>query len=232
MATELLSVAASAEVRKTPSVTASSFATAPPSPTAKPLTIDELIRQRSRELPNEAILSYPLEQINYVDYTYRQLDVFAYRVAQRYAHLMPQRKSSQDSEVVVGLLGPSNLNYLVTILALTKLGFTVLFLSTRISDAAYVSLLKCTEAKYLLIDASFRATADTVQKSISSLTVHEIANQSAYNFPLGGADIETRLDDALDPATESGKTCWIIHSSGSTGLPKPILQTHEAALNK
>lgn len=34
----------------------------------------------------------------------------------------------------------------------------------------------------------------------------------------------------LDPEIETSHIAWIIHSSGSTGLPKPIFQTHKAAL--
>ncbi|KAK5004059.1 hypothetical protein LTR28_009394, partial [Elasticomyces elasticus] len=34
----------------------------------------------------------------------------------------------------------------------------------------------------------------------------------------------------LDRAKETEKIAWIIHSSGSTGLPKPIYQTHRGAL--
>jgi len=125
----------------------------PNSESRAPLTIDELVRQRSEEIPREPIISYPSSGLEYVDYTSRQIDIFAHRVAQKYKILMPQRQFSSDSEVVVGLLGPSNFEYFISILALTKLGHTVLFLSTRISIAAYTSLLETTGAKYLLADS-------------------------------------------------------------------------------
>jgi len=43
--------------------------------------------------------------------------------------------------------------------------------------------------------------------------------------------MDTRLCQHLQPELETKKISWIIHSSGSTGLPKPIYQTHNAALN-
>jgi acyl-CoA synthetase (AMP-forming)/AMP-acid ligase II len=196
-----------------------------------PLTIDELVRQRSEEIPREPIISYPSSGLEYVDYTSRQIDIFAHRVAQKYKTLMPQRQDSSDPEVVVGLLGPSNFEYFISILALTKLGHTVLFLSTRISIAAYTSLLETTGAKHLLVDSSFRETAAQLNETCKSVEVHDITDAKSYNFPTVDEGIDTRLCQHLQPELETKKISWIIHSSGSTGLPKPIYQTHNAALN-
>ncbi len=196
-----------------------------------PLTVDELVRRRSQEIPREPIISYPSSGLEYADYTSRQIDIFAYRVAQRYKTLMPQRLSSSDPEMVVGLLGPSNFEYFISILALTKLGHSVLFLSTRISTAAYVSLLEATGAKYLLVDSSFRETAAKVLESCKSVHVHDITDAKSYNYVIDNENIDTRLCQHLQAEVESKKIAWIIHSSGSTGLPKPIYQTHSAALN-
>lgn len=197
----------------------------------EPLTIDELIRQRAEDGPNEAIVSYPSSGIDYVDYTFRQLDVFASRAAQRYKAIIPQRVSSSQSETVVGLLGPSNFEYFISILALTKLGHTVLFLSTRISTAAYTSLLQATGARDILIDESFREVVGQVKEGLPTLQVHAITDKATFDFPVTDSDPDTRFDQHLRPKVESTKISWIIHSSGSTGLPKPIYQTHSAALN-
>ena len=205
----------------------------PPSQKADiPLTVDALIRKCSEEVPNLKLVSYPLSGINYVDYTARQLDTFAFKAAQQYATRMPPRSSSSQRATVVGLLGPSNFEYLVTILALTKLGHTVLFLSTRISPAAYESLLKTTSAKHLLIDESYRNLAETLSPKLPELKIVGIAKRSVYEGEgVGGTkNIDTCLTHKLDPEAEKNQLAWIIHSSGSTGLPNPIFQTHGAAL--
>jgi acyl-coenzyme A synthetase/AMP-(fatty) acid ligase len=144
---------------------------------------------------------------------------------------MPQRLSSSDPEIVVGLLGPSNFEYFISILALAKLGHTVLFLSTRISIAAYISLLETTGAGHLLVDSSFQETAVEVKQRFPSIQVHEITDAEIYNFPIDDENIDTQLCQHLQAELESKKISLIIHSSGSTGLPKPIYQTHSAALN-
>ena len=197
----------------------------------QPLTVDQLIRQRSKEEPSHAIVSYPSSGIEYVNYTYRQLDIFAARVAQKYAIVIPQRTSSLDPERVVGLLGLSNFDYLISILALTKLGHTVLFLSTRISVTAHTSLLQTTGANHILVDQGFRDTISQVKEGLPNIEVHDIISSKTYHFAIANQDFHTQFDSQYDPEVESSKIAWIIHSSGSTGLPKPIFQTHRAALS-
>ncbi|KAL1617192.1 putative NRPS-like protein biosynthetic cluster [Diplodia seriata] len=205
----------------------------PESTPAEPRTVDELMRSRSRTDPDLPLISYPSSGIEYVDYTPRQLDIFAYRVAQVYKQLIPQRTSSHEKPAVVGLLGPSNLEYLITMLALTKLGHTVMFQSTRISQEAHASLLNATGSRHMVIDASFADVAAALKRdNTPDLSVIPIAGPEVYSQPITEADhrLDTRMDRQLDVPTEQGHVAWIIHSSGSTGLPKPIYQTQRAAL--
>ena len=198
----------------------------------EPRTIDELMRSRARHFPDEKILGYPDEKGEYVEYTYCDLDTFACQAAQQYLKTIPRRASSNEKERVVGLLGASNLDYLITTLALTKLGFTVLFLSTRISGAAYQSLLENTSSQHILVDDSFLETAKNLKAGIPGLSITKIVTVCSLSQSTTLDASETRLDSILDLNIESKKISWIIHSSGSTGLPKPIYQTHTAALRK
>jgi acyl-CoA synthetase (AMP-forming)/AMP-acid ligase II len=113
----------------------------------------------------------------------------------------------------IAILGPSNFDYLVTMLALTKLGHTVLFLSTRISQVAVESLIETTGATYLLADARFLSLATDIQTSMPTLHVGSIAGSSTFNFPIE-IHADTRMDYQLDPAIEEANIIYIIHSSG------------------
>ncbi|KAK4032964.1 putative gluconokinase 3 [Parachaetomium inaequale] len=192
-------------------------------------TVDELVRRRAIAHHDQVVVSYPSSGIDYVDYTMQQLDVFAYRVAMGYSKTIPARTSSTEKPTVVAILGPSDLDYLVTMLALIKLGHTVLFLSTRISPAAIESLVSVTGASALLAAPAHLEVARATQQKLEGLTVYEIAPRSTYEFPVE-IHADTRLDQTLDLSIEAGNFVYIIHSSGSTGLPKPIYQTHKAAL--
>ncbi|KAG7134648.1 Non-canonical non-ribosomal peptide synthetase ascB like protein [Verticillium longisporum] len=192
-------------------------------------TVDELVRRRARSHPDKVIVSYPSTGIEYVDYTMRQLDVFAYRAAKSYQQSLPTRRSSAEKPMTVAVIGPSNFEYLITMLALTKLGHTTLFLSTRISQEAVENLIKTTGAQVLIADPRHAATAEVARKSLPGLETLEIVNSSAFDFEIE-VHADTQLDAHLDPAIETNNRVYIIHSSGSTGLPKPIYQTHKSAV--
>ncbi|OAG41651.1 hypothetical protein AYO21_04115 [Fonsecaea monophora] len=198
-------------------------------PLPSPRTITELLSLRARDFPDEPIFGYPSDALDYLEYTYSDLVRISSRAARRYADCLPSRTDSHQETRVIALLGPSDLDYFFTLLALSRLGFTVLFLSTRISQAAYLSLLDVTKCRHLVVGSSFRKTANALAAARDGLEVIDILTQAQYMT-------DTQLDDAalqqqhFDLDQESSKVAWIIHSSGSTGLPKPIYQTHKAAL--
>ncbi|KAM0327071.1 hypothetical protein ACHAQA_006196 [Verticillium albo-atrum] len=192
-------------------------------------TVDDLVRRRARSNPDKVIVSYPSSGIEYVNYTMRQLDVFAYRAAKVYQQSIPARQSSAEKPLMVAVIGPSNFEYLITMLALTKLGHTTLFLSTRISQEAVENLITTTGAQVLVADPRYTSTAETAQQSIPGLKILDIVNRSAFDFEIE-VHADTRLDAHLDPAIETDNRVYVIHSSGSTGLPKPIYQTHRSAV--
>ena len=177
-------------------------------------TVDALIRHRARTYPHATIVAYPSSGVEFVDYSMQQLDVFAYRTARHYQTFIPTRTSSDIKPTTVAILGPSNFEYAITMLALTKLGHTVLFLSTRISQLAIESLIETTGATYLLADARFLQTAADVQANMPSVYVEEIARASVFDFPIE-VHADTRLDYQLDHNVEANNNIYIIHSSGT-----------------
>ncbi|KAF1968934.1 NRPS-like enzyme [Bimuria novae-zelandiae CBS 107.79] len=192
-------------------------------------TVDALIRHRARAKPDATIVAYPSSEVDYVDYSMQQLDVFAYRVGRHYQQWILSRTSSATKPTTVALLGPSNFDYAISMLALTKLGHTVLFLSTRISQIAIESLIETTGATYLLADPRYMETANAVTHNIPHVHAAEIASSSIFNFPIE-VHADTRMNRQLDPEVETFNSVYIIHSSGSTGLPKPIYQSHKSAV--
>lgn len=129
---------------------------------------------------------------------------------------------------VVGLLGPSDLDYLITLLAVSRLGHTVLFLSTRISEDAVVSLIQATKANTLLFNENYRTLAAGVQERTEAST--GLIFSPKNNTSSTSSENQNLPQHHLDGASETKHVCWIIHSSGSTGHPKPIFQTHSGAL--
>ncbi|KAI9376213.1 hypothetical protein BJX61DRAFT_531045 [Aspergillus egyptiacus] len=201
-----------------------------PEPDTEPLTVDELVRQRASLGPLQPVVYYPRTGIDYSDFPLYQLDVFAFRVAKILAEVIPPRESSSEKPTVIALLGPSDLNYLVLLLALTKLGHAGLLLSTRISVEAHVSLTERTNTQHLFVHNSLKDTARKIKERIPALQIHDTPVEESYDYPIADENINTNLLAHLDPEVETTHLAWIIHSSGSTGLPKPIFQTQRAAI--
>lgn len=122
------------------------------------------------------------------------------------------------------MLGTSNLDYIATIVGLFRLGYACLLLSTRLSTEALVNLLRKTDAKALIVAPGQSKSAENVQAEYT-IRVLPFFTQLDYDVPLLASRVNT-----VTPKDASRRTSFIIHSSGSTGLPKPIFQTHKACL--
>ncbi|KAK7540480.1 putative NRPS-like enzyme [Phyllosticta citribraziliensis] len=198
-----------------------------------PRTVDELIRARAKSDPDFSVFAYPWTGTTYTHYTFRQLDVYAYRIAKKFAEVLPPRRSASEEPTVVGMLGVSTFDYFVTMLALTKLGHTCLLMSTRIVQEAHSSLIKNTGAQHMVVDANFGDMASALSKEWPGLQVLPMATRADYEKPISEAEaaIDTNLTPHLDPETLRNQAVWIIHSSGSTSLPKAVPLTHTACMH-
>ncbi|KAK7414427.1 hypothetical protein QQX98_006705 [Neonectria punicea] len=193
-------------------------------PTYSTRTVTELMAKRAREQPTAPILGYPSSGTEYVEYNFSQLGQFSNSAASVFAKTLPIRTSSSEKAKVVALLGPSTLDYVVAVLALSKLGFVILFLSPRLAVSAYEHLLETTGCEHVVVGEALTKIADHLQARRPSVTITGFVPQSMYEKP------GSWTPPTLDLNEETHQTAWIIHSSGSTGPPKPIYQTHHAAL--
>ena len=191
-------------------------------------TVGDLIHARASEpeVKDQSILFYPSSGTNYVGYTPIDLEVLSNKAAEYYSKIVAQRTSSDEPPQTVAMLGPSNFDYLIGFLALSKLGHTVLFLSTRISEEAHVSLLNVSKAICLFVDDAFKAMGEKVQRHFPALRLDRVASLQDYDCCEGLLPANRQLDGTR----EANNVALIIHSSGSTSMPKPTYQTHAAAL--
>ncbi|OKL61788.1 hypothetical protein UA08_02211 [Talaromyces atroroseus] len=204
----------------------------PPSPPAEgfqpPYIIDDVLRDLVRNAPDEPLVGYPKSAHGVTDYVYYtpcDLDRFANGAVKEYKRAGLAEFSHPTENRVVSILGPSNLDYIVSLFALSRMGYTVLLLSTRLSTEAYanlVTLTKCTNIAYA--PPNKKAVEQIVEHlQIGTFAIPEFAN---YSKEPSGPLIQSR-----GTLQSSHKCAFIIHSSGSTGLPKPIFQTHGACIS-
>jgi thioester reductase-like protein len=190
----------------------------------EPRTLDELLRHRARAAPDLPIAAFPTttEPDSYRGHTASQLDAYATRAAHHYRGVFGHRTRS-SGERVVALLAPSDLDYLVALFALGRLGFTPLLLSTKLSPEAIGSLLEKTNCNDLVYSAEGQAKVDAVAAHRPLKTARLFADYQS------GPVLE--IDLGLDLDFETSTSCNILHSSGSTGFPKPIRNIHKNYLH-
>ncbi|RME73543.1 MAG: long-chain fatty acid--CoA ligase, partial [Verrucomicrobia bacterium] len=190
---------------------------------AHPRTIDELLRLRAAEHPDTPIVAHPTSDApdSYQTHTARQLDEYTTRAAHHYRALFGNRTRNAP-EQVVALLSESDLDYLVALLALGRLGFTVLCLSTRLGPEAIDSLLTQTGCTALVHGTNHQPKVDRLAQRTTLRTA------TLFSEYKSGPVTELTID--LDPEFETNTSCNILHSSGSTGFPKPIRNIHKSYL--
>ncbi|KAF6835139.1 Iterative polyketide synthase CazM 2 [Colletotrichum musicola] len=201
--------------------------------TVKPIelrTVTDLLLRRVEEAPDVDVLAYPASargRDDYVNYTAKDLDRFADEAARKYAQagLLPENPGSSQAEVVA-LLANSDINYVVAMFALSRMGFAVLYLSTRLSPEAYVNLLKKTNCNRIVISDRYAPVASQINEQYPIKTFG-ILDKADYDLPAPSGE---RFPVFTHP-NASQRMCFIVHSSGSTGLPKPIFQTHAACIS-
>ncbi|KAL8874833.1 MAG: hypothetical protein Q9198_006727 [Flavoplaca austrocitrina] len=189
--------------------------------------LDDVIRHRAADDPPVPILGYPRFKHSVDDYelfTGKQLDLFIDNAVQYFIKCGFEPNGGRT----VALLAPSNLAFIVSFFALSRLGYTILSLSLRITPAAILNLLQKTNCTTIV-----HGQLPPIQASLQEI------NQK---LPLNAIRIPIRSDyDLIQPILpyftreyhrdeENSRTALIIHSSGSTGLPKPIFLSHRALL--
>lgn len=211
------------------------------------MTLDQVIRKRAKTHATKALISYPQNEVDFVDYTGADLDRITRQVAWRYAEELPliQKRqlvsgtgerhtedrgpgSSDPSSYpnVVALVGISSLEYYITFLALQRLGITTMFVSPRLADQGHSHLLNTAGCAVAIasgpsIDNLKRIRkANRLDTDLSIIPMIDeifIQNRRDQNLYGGLEDLPN-----LGFRNNDDGPGFIIHSGGTTGLPKPV----------
>ncbi|KAI8313480.1 Adenylate-forming reductase Nps9 [Colletotrichum sp. SAR11_59] len=205
-------------------------------------TVDELVRRRALEIPDAVAIGYPKEGLlDFEEHSFRAIDRYVDAAAQRLqelgvspavGHLETLTRTFTDDEQdpaleqspVVGILAQSGLHVAIAIMALNRLGCAAFLISTRLASPAITRLCELANCSSMLTTPNFHPVLSEVQKQ-RQLEVLPLIQHSDYY----GKEAP-RFTRSYDSEKENKKIMAIIHSSGSTGLPKPIYLTHRSVI--
>lgn len=192
--------------------------------------VDDLIHQIAEEDDQVTLIAYAAERnlSNYERFSAGKINAFVSNAAEKLIRGgLTWQIGIDGAPAVIGLLGLSNFEYIVTMFALSRLGYTVLILSPRLPSYAYESLLDETRCNTLVISTDLNLAVDQIRQKRQLKWLSIICKN---DFEMDRSTGRERLGERRK-ATLSENTAFIMHSSGSTGLPKCIHLTHAACLH-
>nr|OQO17236.1 hypothetical protein B0A51_13408 [Rachicladosporium sp. CCFEE 5018] len=193
------------------------------------LTIDGLLRAHAAESDQPPLVCYPVHTASdFEQHTAANINRHVDIACAFYVkHGLSPADPALQKAPVVALLTPSSFEVVVSFFALNRLGYAVLFLSTRLTAPAYARLMGMVDCNAIIVPAKLDSVAqDIASERPDCVKVPMLSRYNWHSRP--GVQPFTR--QGLDRAKEAAKIAWILHSSGSTGFPKPILLTNRQCL--
>lgn len=164
------------------------------------------------------------------EYTYGQVNQLVDQLCASYAAKLPPKRHNIPTRTVA-ILAPSSFDYALNALALYRAGHCVVYLSTNNSTAALAHLVKITETSHVLFsdEQSKAAAALKVELDQQHLDKVEVMRWNtvaeAVHLSLATSMKITEYTSALTFEEEASEKATVLHSSGSTGFPKPSTLT-------
>ncbi|KAL8663293.1 MAG: hypothetical protein Q9168_008120 [Polycauliona sp. 1 TL-2023] len=186
--------------------------------------LDDLFKIRAKDRIQKPLIAFPKSHRGISDFEYftgRDLDRYVENAAGHYLGM--ELKLNEHARVAV--LGPTNIEWIATFFGLLRAGFAVVTLSPRISAQAVMKLMSETRCE-TIVHAETLQLLEVVELVVdrTSIKTLPMLPRTGFDRPPSNEPLPVRN---VDKAKEADRLAVIMHSSGSTGLPKPIYTNHK-----
>ncbi|KAL6713167.1 hypothetical protein ACLMJK_009288 [Lecanora helva] len=157
-------------------------------------------------------------------------EIYALRL---YNHMNKYGILTADTRTIA-LLCPSSSEFLITWLALMRLGYSVLLIAPQCQPSAIEYLCRQCETSVLVYGEDYHGLAERARNVASSLVLVSLSELDDLFDPCRHAATPgqaMKYEDLQIRKVSEHDVAYLHHTSGtSTGLPKPIPQSHRAAV--
>ncbi|KAI0025788.1 hypothetical protein F4780DRAFT_789299 [Xylariomycetidae sp. FL0641] len=189
-------------------------------------TVIELIDEQSRKLPKLLAVGFARQSASDDNstlpeqVTFRQLAELSIRAAIRLRDVLPSLGDAKSPERV-GLVSNSNLDFILTWLALMRLGYETFLLAPQLELQAIEHLCSTSDVGSIIVDEAHHGKVSQLGDNVTIIKVpaYEGNRESDVDAP------------ALSSPGATSATAYLRHTSGtSSGMPKPIIQSQWGAV--
>ncbi|KAI8950517.1 hypothetical protein F4801DRAFT_343559 [Xylaria longipes] len=188
-------------------------------------TLPQIVDKLAHEKPSDVYGTWPVDQNSYSagvrNITYRQLA----NIVNGLAWWLVKQLGADKQGEVLAYVGPNDVRFTALILAAMKTSHRLFLTSPRNSSIGQRKLFASLKCETLITADPTHPTTRAVLEAVESCqlitvpSIHELLSTAQAAYTLNKALDKSLLD-----------TLFIIHTSGSTGIPKPLNWTQETAM--
>uniref|UniRef100_H2Z7Y2 long-chain-fatty-acid--CoA ligase n=1 Tax=Ciona savignyi TaxID=51511 RepID=H2Z7Y2_CIOSA len=173
------------------------------------------------KFPNKIYLYYKDET-----YTFSEMDGLVNKVSRALLDIGVR----QGDQIALFML--SEPLYLATVLASIRIGSEIALINSNLKKSPLIHTLKLVDAKYLLVGCDDNLEKVTFYKSDETsfnLKIGKLYKIQFYCFLKKSSTLQLKQEELSKNISMSNTACYIF-TSGTTGLPKAVIISHEKCL--
>ncbi|KAK8076856.1 hypothetical protein PG996_003026 [Apiospora saccharicola] len=198
-------------------------------------TVLELIDDQGRDILNEPAIGFAdvsadgRQGGSAAQVTFGELKRLSCRAATVLSKRLGQPQTPDvKKDTTIGLMCASSLDFVFTWLGLMRLGYKVFLLAPQLEEKAIDHLCSIAGADTILVDRMYRDKVEALKQTLSIL---DIPSYDRSTISSSSSDHDYSYESSTVSARKNMDTAYLRHTSGtSSGLPKPIYQSHWGAV--